>query len=50
MICEMCGKDVTFCKKVTIEGVHLEVCAECAKFGTEKEVTGRPKLHTFYTG
>lgn len=35
MICEMCGKDVTFCKKVTIEGVHLEVCAECAKFGTE---------------
>ena len=35
MICEMCGNDVTFCKKVTIEGVHLEVCAECAKFGTE---------------
>lgn len=35
MICEMCGKDVTFCRKVTIEGVHLEVCAECAKFGTE---------------
>ena len=35
MICEMCGKEVTFCKKVTIEGVHLEVCAECAKFGTE---------------
>lgn len=35
MICEMCGKDVTFCKKVTIEGVHLEVCAECSKFGTE---------------
>jgi len=35
MICEMCGKNVTFCKKVTIEGVHLEVCAECAKFGTE---------------
>ncbi len=35
MICEMCGKEVTFCKKVSIEGVHLEVCAECAKFGTE---------------
>ena len=35
MICEMCGKDVTFCKKVTIEGVVLEVCAECAKFGIE---------------
>jgi len=35
MICEMCGKNVTFCKKVTIEGVHLEVCSECAKFGIE---------------
>ena len=35
MLCEMCGKQVTFCKKVTIEGVHLEVCSECAKFGTE---------------
>jgi len=35
MICELCGKDVTFCKKVTIEGVQLEVCPECAKFGIE---------------
>jgi putative transcription factor len=46
MICEMCGKKVTFCKKVTIEGVVLEVCSECAKFGIEakkeppKEVLG----------
>jgi len=35
MLCELCGRDVTFCKKVTIEGVQLEVCAECAKFGIE---------------
>ena len=35
MVCEMCGKNVTFCKKVLIEGVLLEVCTECAKFGTE---------------
>lgn len=35
MICEMCGKDVTFLRKVTIEGVALEVCSECAKFGVE---------------
>lgn len=35
MLCELCGKNVTFCKKVTIEGVHLEVCSECAKFGIE---------------
>jgi putative transcription factor len=40
MICEMCGKNVTFLRKVTIEGVTLEVCPECAKFGIEakKEV------------
>jgi putative transcription factor len=35
MVCELCGKDVTFCRKVTIEGVQLEVCTECAKFGIE---------------
>jgi putative transcription factor len=35
MICELCGKKVTFTKKVTIEGVELEVCSECAKFGIE---------------
>jgi putative transcription factor len=35
MICEMCGKDVTFLRKVTIEGVSLEVCTECARFGVE---------------
>jgi len=35
MICELCGKDVTFTKKVTIEGVELEVCSICAKFGIE---------------
>jgi len=48
MICEMCGKDVTFLRKVTIEGVALEVCSECAKFGVEakkeapKEVGPKP--------
>jgi putative transcription factor len=35
VICELCGKDVTFLRKVTIEGVQLEVCTECAKFGIE---------------
>ncbi|MGQ9587469.1 MAG: multiprotein bridging factor aMBF1 [Thermoplasmata archaeon] len=48
MICELCGRNVTFCKKVTIEGVQLEVCAECSKFGIEakkepkKEEAPRP--------
>jgi putative transcription factor len=37
MLCEMCGKQVTFCKKVTIEGVQLEVCSECARFGKEQK-------------
>lgn len=37
MVCELCGKNVTFCKKVTIEGVQLEVCTECAKFGVESK-------------
>ena len=37
MICEMCGKSVTFLRKVTIEGVLLEVCPECAKFGVESK-------------
>lgn len=37
MICEMCGKNVTFLRKVTIEGVLLEVCTECAKFGIESK-------------
>ncbi|MBN1677847.1 MAG: TIGR00270 family protein [Candidatus Thermoplasmatota archaeon] len=50
MLCELCGKDSTFCKKVTIEGVQLEVCAECAKFGIEakkaapKEVGPKPVI------
>lgn len=35
MLCELCGKSVTFTKKVTIEGVSLDVCSECAKFGIE---------------
>jgi putative transcription factor len=33
----MCGKNVTFLRKVTIEGVNLEVCSECAKFGVESK-------------
>ncbi len=50
MLCELCGKDVTFSKKVTIEGVQLQVCAECAKFGIEatkpapKEVGPKPVI------
>ena len=43
MICELCGKNVTFTKKVTIEGVQLEVCSECAKFGIEAKRPSKPE-------
>ena len=35
MICELCGRDVPRLRKVVIEGVILNVCDECAKFGKE---------------
>lgn len=33
MICEMCGKDVPFTKRVTIESSVLSVCSGCMRFG-----------------
>jgi putative transcription factor len=33
--CEMCGTEVGQPKTVKIEGAELDVCAECAEFGTE---------------
>ncbi len=42
-VCEMCGKNVTFNKKVTIERVELNVCAECAKFGIEAKKAAEKK-------
>ncbi len=33
MMCEMCGKDVPYLKKVVIEGTVLSVCKDCARFG-----------------
>ncbi len=35
MLCEMCGKEVPRLRKVQIGGSELEVCNECAKFGTD---------------
>lgn len=34
MICELCGIDVPRTKKVVVEGSTLNVCSNCAKFGT----------------
>jgi putative transcription factor len=33
--CEMCGTEVAQPKTVKVEGAELNVCAECAEFGTE---------------
>ena len=33
--CEMCGAETDAPKTVKIEGAELQVCAECAEFGTE---------------
>ena len=35
MICEICGRDVPRAKTVTVEGTVLNVCPNCARFGTE---------------
>ena len=43
MICELCGRDVPRLKKVIIEGVVLNVCDECAKFGKEIKGNEIPK-------
>jgi putative transcription factor len=34
MLCEMCGKESDGLTRVLIEGSRLEVCAQCARFGT----------------
>ena len=43
MICELCGRNVPRLKKVIIEGVILNVCDECAKFGKEIKGNEIPK-------
>ncbi len=34
LICELCGVDVPRTRKVVVEGTPLNVCSNCAKFGT----------------
>ncbi|WP_121823487.1 multiprotein bridging factor aMBF1 [Halostella salina] len=33
--CEMCGAETSSPKKVKVEGAELDVCSDCADFGTE---------------
>ncbi len=34
MICELCGKETKKLIKVRVEGSEMDVCEDCAKFGT----------------
>ncbi|AGB05389.1 putative transcription factor, MBF1 like protein [Aciduliprofundum sp. MAR08-339] len=43
MICELCGKDVPRLHKVVIEGVIMNVCDDCARFGKEIKGNEIPK-------
>lgn len=38
--CEMCGAETATPKTIKIEGAELEVCADCADFGTEVQTGG----------
>jgi putative transcription factor len=37
MQCEMCGSEVEVPNRVRVEGTVMELCADCAKFGTVLE-------------
>ncbi|WP_292461163.1 multiprotein bridging factor aMBF1 [Methanothermococcus sp.] len=44
MQCELCGKEVNKLRTVKIEGVEMQVCDECAKFGVSpKSYSRKPK-------
>ncbi|MBI2659742.1 TIGR00270 family protein [Candidatus Woesearchaeota archaeon] len=42
MNCDLCGKTTESLAKAIIEGVNLDVCADCAKFGKVISAPKRP--------
>src|SRR3990170_404812 len=42
MMCEVCGREVPRTKTVTVEGTVLNVCQDCARFGTEAGPAASP--------
>jgi putative transcription factor len=47
--CEMCGKDVPNPKTVKVEGAELDVCDDCADFGTEVKTEASSTTSTKYS-
>jgi putative transcription factor len=47
--CEMCGTETGQPKTVKIEGAELDVCAECAEFGTEVRQQSSSSTSTKYS-
>jgi len=44
VLCEVCGRQTTMLRVVSIEGSELNACPECARFGVE--MSPRPKRST----
>ncbi|NHN40358.1 TIGR00270 family protein [Halorubellus sp. JP-L1] len=47
--CEMCGADTSDPKTVKVEGAELDVCSECADFGTEVKTQQKSSTSTKYS-
>ncbi|EMA39226.1 multiprotein bridging factor aMBF1 [Halococcus hamelinensis] len=47
--CEMCGTETSSPKTVKIEGAELDVCGDCADFGTEVEQQSTSGTSTKYS-
>lgn len=47
--CEMCGAETSAPKKAKIEGATLQVCSDCADFGTELNDTSDTSTSTKYS-
>lgn len=47
--CEMCGTEVPTPKTVKVEGAELDVCDECADFGTEVKQESSSTTSTKYS-
>ncbi|QSG06498.1 multiprotein bridging factor aMBF1 [Halapricum desulfuricans] len=48
--CEMCGKETNSPNTVKIEGAELQVCDECAEFGTEVKTQQSSTSTKYSTG